>query len=267
MQFGMPTLLEAKTPEASALLCHELGLSFIELNMNLPEYQNDQLDIERLNDIAKRYNLYYTMHLDDQLNPFDLNDRVAMAYTETVLFMVEAAKRLSVPMITMHLPMGVCFTLPHKKVYLFDEYENEYLRKLADFIEKCVMVIGNENITICIENCDGFDRAPFLQKSLDLLLECPSFALTFDIGHSAAAKCDDESVIAEHLDKLRHMHMHDALGNKNHLILGEGILDITKYLALAQEQDCRVVLEVKTVNGLRKSIEWLRKGGWLDWLG
>ena len=39
MDFGMPTLIEIKSLEACAALCKELDLRFVELNMNLPEYQ------------------------------------------------------------------------------------------------------------------------------------------------------------------------------------------------------------------------------------
>ncbi len=39
MQFGMPTLIECRTLEDNLMLCRELGLSFIELNMNFPKYQ------------------------------------------------------------------------------------------------------------------------------------------------------------------------------------------------------------------------------------
>ena len=41
MQFGMPTLIENHTLEENAALCETLGLRFIELNMNFPEYQVD----------------------------------------------------------------------------------------------------------------------------------------------------------------------------------------------------------------------------------
>ena len=43
MQYGMPTLIENHTLEENAALCEELGLKFIELNMNFPEYQIDRL--------------------------------------------------------------------------------------------------------------------------------------------------------------------------------------------------------------------------------
>ena len=55
MQFGMPTLIEIKSLEACAALCRELGLAFVELNMNLPEYQADKLD-----DIKLRVPYYAT---------------------------------------------------------------------------------------------------------------------------------------------------------------------------------------------------------------
>ena len=44
MQFGMPTLIENHTLEENAALCETLGLRFIELNMNFPEYQADRLE-------------------------------------------------------------------------------------------------------------------------------------------------------------------------------------------------------------------------------
>ena len=44
MQFGMPTLIENKTLGDNVELCRELGLQFIELNMNFPEYQIDKLE-------------------------------------------------------------------------------------------------------------------------------------------------------------------------------------------------------------------------------
>lgn len=44
IQFGMPTLVENRTLEENVTLCSSLGLKFIELNMNFPEYQIEQLE-------------------------------------------------------------------------------------------------------------------------------------------------------------------------------------------------------------------------------
>ena len=55
MQFGMPTLIENRTLQDNIDLCKNLGLQFIELNMNFPEYQVDKLEyIEALVKIAEK---------------------------------------------------------------------------------------------------------------------------------------------------------------------------------------------------------------------
>jgi len=261
MQFGMPTLIEIKSLDECAALCLSFGLSFIEINMNLPEFQ--VLETARFDEIAQKHGVYYTIHLDENLNPCDFNERVAAAYIETVLRTIGMAKCLHIPVLNMHVNPGVYFTLPDRKVFLYDEYEAEYLRKTAEFRNACAEAVGGADIKICIENCGGYARFPFIRKGIALLLESPVFALTFDTGHNAAAEYGDEPTIMEYTDRLRHMHLHDARGRSNHLMLGEGGVDLTKYLKLAEAYDCRVVIEVKTIEGLKRSVEWLRRRGYL----
>ena len=45
MDLGMPALLELDGAEPCAFLCRELGLQFIELNLNLPAYQPGDADV------------------------------------------------------------------------------------------------------------------------------------------------------------------------------------------------------------------------------
>lgn len=58
LTFGMPTLIEFDTLEQNAQLCSELGLDFIEINMNLPQYQTHNLDSQVLLDLQKRYDIF-----------------------------------------------------------------------------------------------------------------------------------------------------------------------------------------------------------------
>lgn len=44
LEFGMPTLIENRTLDDNIALCKDFGLSFVELNMNFPEYQIDQIE-------------------------------------------------------------------------------------------------------------------------------------------------------------------------------------------------------------------------------
>ncbi len=254
--YGMPTLIETTTLEECAKLCAELGLDFIELNMNMPQYQLDKIDVDYFKSIADRYGIYYTIHLDENLNISDFNSYVAEAYTKTVADTIEIAKQLGVRVINMHMARGVYFTLPDRKVYLFSEYEEQYLKSIVAFRNMCENIIGDAAIKICIENCDGYED--FQKEAVELLLESNVFALTFDVGHNYGIGGTDEEFIVKHEDRLQHIHLHDAKSRKNHLALGTGKMDIEKYINLANEHNCRVVLETKTVDGLKQSVEWLK---------
>ncbi len=257
LHYGMPTLIEASTLEECAKLCVELGLDFIELNMNMPQYQLDKIDVEFFKSIANKYSVFYTVHLDENLNVSDFNSYVAQAYTKTVADTIEIAKQLGVRVINMHMAKGVYFTLPDRKVYLFSEYKEQYLKSIVTFRNMCENAIGDADIKICIENCDGYED--FQKEAIEQLLESRAFALTFDVGHNHGIGGTDEDFIMKHKDRLHHIHLHDAKGKKNHLALGTGEMNIEKYISLTNERNCRVVLETKTIGGLKQSVEWLTK--------
>ncbi len=254
--YGMPTLIETSTLEECANLCAELGLDFIELNMNLPQYQLDKFDVEYFKSIVDKYGVYYTIHLDENLNISDFNPYVAEAYQKTVVDTIEISKQLDIKVLNMHMAKGVYFTLPDRKVLLFSEYKEQYLKSIINFRDMCESAIGDADIKICIENCDGYED--FQKEAIELLLESNVFALTFDVGHNHGIGGTDEEFITKHKDRLSHIHLHDAEGRKNHLALGTGEMDIEKYLNLAKEQNCRVVLETKTIDGLKQSVEWMK---------
>lgn len=256
MDFGMPTLIETSSIEDCAALCRRLGLRFVELNMNLPQYDAMLSEPAALADVTESYGIYFTIHLDENLNISDFNSRVAAAYLETVLHAVRAAKALGAPVLNMHLSRGVYFTLPDRRAYLFDEYRERYLDAQKAFRDAATAAIGNSGVRLCVENSDGYTG--FQLEALDILLESPAFALTFDIGHNLTCGGADESHIMHRADRLCHMHLHDTVGKSCHLPLGEGALDLSKYLKIAKENGCRVVLETKTINGLARSVEWLR---------
>ena len=271
MQFGMPTLIENGTLEENITLCSELGLNFIELNMNFPEYQIDRL--ERTDDLvclADRTGIYFTIHLDENLNIADFNPLVANAYQETVRRSVLAAKKLIVlrdkygdssqPMIlNMHMNHGIHITLPDRKVQMYERNFDTYMRSFAMFRDRCEDWIGDSDIKIAIENTDGFRE--YEKAAVEYLLESPKFGLTWDIGHSKAVREKDVPFILEHQDRLIHFHIHDGseIPPKNHLALGDGEIDLKERLDLAWKRNARCVLETKTVEALRQSVKWLHE--------
>lgn len=254
--YGMPTLIECDSLDKTIKLCKELKLEFIEINMNLPQYQKDTIDTSMIENCIKNDNIFFTIHLDENLRICDFNSDVAKAYIDTVLFTIDIAKKLNIPILNMHMDKGVHFTLPNKKIYLFEKYKEIYLDKLIKFRNLCEEKIGKSNIKICIENCDGY--TDFQKEAICILLRSHVFALTFDIGHDYCIGNKDSIFIEPHINKLKHMHIHDATSNKNHLPLGKGEIDIKEKINLAIKNNCTCVLETKTIEGLKESVQYLR---------
>ncbi len=256
LSFGMPTLIENKDPDESAALCRELGLDFIELNMNLPCYQTEQLcDTSRFLELAERNDIYFTIHLDENLNVCDFNRAVAKAYQETVKRTIGIAREIHAPVLNMHMNHGVHFTLPDRKVQLFEQYKDNYMEDIRTFREMCEEVTGDSGIKICIENTDGFRN--YEQEAIGYLLESKVFGLTWDIGHSHSVENVDEAFIMAHEKELSHFHIHDAAGSRDHMTLGTGEINLLQRLEIAKRYGCRCVVETKTVEALRESVRWL----------
>lgn len=255
MRFGMPTLIETPKIEDCIKLCKKLDLEFIEINNNFPWYQLDAIDPDYYNELSRQYHIFFTFHLEEELNVCGYNREVTQAYRNTVRCTIDLAKRIGAPIINMHLSSGIYITLPDRKVYLFQEYKELFLEKLLDFRTMCEKEIGDSDIKICVENAGGFPN--FAIEGIELLLESKVFGLTFDLGHDHSIGGEDEPFIRMHKDRLLHMHIHDAIGKSNHLAIGDGEIDLKDKLALAKECDCRCVLETKTIEGLTRSVERL----------
>lgn len=271
MQFGMPTLIENRTLAENIALCQRLGLRFIELNMNFPEYQLDQLERGEVLDAADAAGIYYTIHLDENLNVADFNPLVSAAYLETVRRTIEAAKKLlclrdrygdpSQPLVlNMHMNHGIYITLPDRKVQMYERDFGTYMKSFATFRSRCEDWIGGADIIVTIENTDTFRN--YEQKAVEYLLQSPRFSLTWDIGHSKATGERDVPFFMSHQSKLVHFHIHDGteVPPRNHLALGDGEIDLRERLRFAESRNGRCVLETKTIAALERSVAWLRQG-------
>ena len=266
--FGMPTLVENETLDANIRLCRSLGLCFIELNMNFPEYQLNRLeDSAPLIRAAQDAGIFYTVHLDENLNPADFNPLIAQAYLETVRRTIMAAKKLlplveryaDGPMIlNMHMHHGVHITLPDRKVQLYERDRSRYMADCRRFRDLCHEWIGGAPVVISVENTDGFRT--YEKNAVEMFLESPCFGLTWDIGHSAASGEKDLPFITAHESRLVHFHIHDGTAHppRDHLAAGDGEIDLPARLKTAVSHHCRCVLETKTSQALKKTVEWLR---------
>lgn len=260
MKFGMPTLVECNDIAECAAVAKRTSLDFIEINTSFPQYLPENMDVGELRRIAKENNIFYTIHADEQLNPFDFNPVVSRCYFEVMKDIIRFAKALEIPVINMHLQKGVYVTLPGRVILLTDVYREQYLERVGEFIAMCEAEIGDSALKVAIENVDSNPFTSSQLEAMELFMKSPVFALTLDVGHEVCLGGKDSHVFAKYPDKLCHLHLHDSDGKKPHLALGDGNLDIEEKISqLKRGETC--LIEVKTIEGLEKSVKYLAERG------
>ena len=257
MKFGMPALVECKDISECAAVAYENGLDFVEINMSFPQYIPKNSDPELYGKLSREYGIFYTIHADEQLNPFDFNPDVSRAYFGVMAECIDFAKAIGAPVINLHLLKGVYVTLPEKVILLTDVYKNEYFARVKEFICMCEERIGDANLKIAIENVDSNPFTESQISALEYFMKSPVFALTLDVGHDDCMGGKDRHVFEKYPDKLYHMHLHDSDGKHPHLPLGSGKIDIKSKLAL-MKPDSTCLVEVKTIAGLSESVKYLK---------
>ncbi len=153
--------------------------------------------------------------------------------------------------------------MPDGKVALYEVYKSSIFKSWLIFVTSVTAAIGEANIVFSWKTAAITGGAGLCGKAWICCSKarCSPCALT--LVHNAAADYTDEQAIMERANRLCHMHIHDARGHVNHLPLGEGDVDLLKYLDLAKSHDCRAVLEVKTAAGLRSAVDWLTERGFI----
>lgn len=248
----MPTLIELKNFKEQAKLAKALNLDFIEINMTLPEYFS--MDVNEVKAVKTNYNLELSMHLSETLDPFDLDPIIRQARLEQLKTQIKLGQAIGVFRYSMHLSLGVYFKLPNEKVYLYETYQEKYLKHVEEFIA----IVESYDIQMCIENT-GIHQTPFIQAVTEILLKSPHFKLTYDIGHDITNGNVDREFYHRHDNKIVHYHIHDGNDKTNHLKLYDGEFDIDGVVKKAYEKHADMVIEVKTKEGLMTSIKELKE--------
>ena len=258
MKYGMPALVECKDITECASVAKQNGLDFVEINMSFPQYIPQNSDAKLYHKLARECGIFYTIHADEQLNPFDFNPAVSECYFKAMADCIDFAKKISAPVINMHLLKGVYVTLPEKVILLTDVYKDAYIERVKSFIAMCEDKIGDAPLKIAIENVDSNPFTESQEIALEYFMKSSAFGLTLDVGHDDCLDGKDRHIFEKYPEKLIHMHLHDSDGKHPHLPLGEGRLDIKSKLAMLKE-DSTCLIEVKTIKGLTKSVKYLKE--------
>lgn len=257
-KIGMPTLLELTSLDATVEFCKRSGLGLIELNMTRPEFLPSSLPSGQLMRVAERDRIEFTLHLAEEVDLASFHDDVREAWIRNTVDTLKWAKDGGIVLATMHMAGGVHYTLPNSRVWLHAEYMDTYLTRMRDALGRVHSEMPAD-LCLCVENCGDF-ALPFIRRVLDE----NELSITWDIGHDAASGFSDTPYIREHVDRVRHMHLHDVRDGRSHQSLCTGSVAIDEALGFARERQIRVIIEVKTVESLRESIGQLRERGSLQ---
>ena len=259
-RIGMPSLIELDTFEDTLELCRELKLDFIELNMNLPSNFIENLPSKKLLDAKKKHNVSFTMHMPDDADMGVFFEPVRQGYIQLALDTVDWAAKSEVELLNFHIIEGAKMTLPDRKVYIYDQYSNIFVNKFVDSFKHVGAAGHKAGVKVNVENSGNFGNS-FAQEALDQVLQIPGMGITWDIGHDSANKYVDHEYLMKVKNNISHMHFHDTLGSKDHLVPYTGELDLLDRITFAKENDITVVVEVKTIAALKESIYVMRERG------
>lgn len=260
MKLGMPTLIELDSLQDNITLCTDLGLDFIELNMNMPAFQPEKLDCNYLKEVQTKYNIYFTFHLPEDLDVGHFSSRIRKAHLKLIEDTIYIAAHVQSPIINMHMNSGIYFTLPAKKVELYDKYYEEYVKNMIDSANRINIMLEKTTLKLAIENTGIYNRE-FVVRAVNVFLKYDWSILTWDVGHDYSSDKQDEWFMIKNINKVKHMHIHDAIGKKNHLELYTGGVNLEYFINHAIENKCSCVIETKTVEALQNSVKRLRVKG------
>jgi len=258
MKLGMSTLVEFDTLEENMKFCKENGLEFVELNMDLPYCFPDRID---WNEINKYRDIELTVHLSETLEVGDINDEVRKRHIEIIKNQILIFKeKRNIRKYNLHLNKGVYFTLPDKKLYIYEKYKNDYLKAIEKSFKELSEFAVKESINIFFENVSITNN---ILEAFEKVINYPNLYYTLDIGHNHKYGGEAEKLFMKEPYKIKHMHIHDFDEKTDHSELGKGEIKIIDYLEFCKENNIYAVIEVKREKELKASIKYLKENKYI----
>lgn len=255
MNLGMPTLVEFSSIEENIDLCNKLDLDFIELNIDLPYCMpNNNVNWK---EIKKNSNIDFTVHLSEKLEVGEIYEDARKKQIEIIKNAINYYnKEANIKKYNMHLDRGVYFNLPDGKIYIFEKYKEKYEIAIDKSFAELSEFATENNIEIYFENTSITN---YIAKSFEKLKKYNNLYYTLDVGHSAKDNYAADKLFMKTPNMIKHMHIHDFNGEKNHKELGIGVIDVKKYLKFCEQNNIYSVIEVKRKQELINSIDYIRK--------
>lgn len=254
MKLGMSALVEFNSIEENIELCKKIGLDFIELNMDLPYCFPERINWKIVNETRE---IDLTVHLSETLEVGDINEYSRKLQIELIKQQILIFKeKANIRKYNLHLNRGVYFTLPDKKLYIYEKYEKDYFKAINNSFKELSDFAVKESVSIFFENVK---TTPIILEAFKEVSKYPNLYYTLDAGHNIKYGGDAERLFMMEPSKIKHMHIHDFNGKTDHSELGTGILNVENYLEFCRKNDIYAVIEVKREEELIKSVNYVKE--------
>ena len=245
----MPILVEFHSFSENIDLCKKLNLDFIELNLDIPYCFIDKLDTNSLK------NNNFTIHLSEKFDVGELNNSLRNFYLNEIEKIISFGTKYNIFKYNLHLDPGIHFSLPDKKIFIYEEYIDDYLRAYEDSCNILSKIANKYNATILFENVKV---ESYTLKVIDIIAKYDNLFFTLDLGHNIRYGNLAKEKFMQYSDKIKHIHLHDFNGSKDHQELFTGLLNVKEELNFCKQHNLDVLIEVKRKEELINSVNKLR---------
>ena len=96
-------------------------------------------------------------------------------------------------------------------------------------------------------------------KAIEIISNYNNLFFTLDLGHNIRYGNIAKEMFLKYDDRIKHIHLHDFNGSKDHQELFTGILNIKEELDFCKSKNIDVLIEVKRKEELVNSVNKLHK--------
>jgi len=253
LRLGMPTLMECKTVRENLEIARDLNMDFLELNINMLYCTPTEEFRHELLALKKEFKIDFTMHYYDTLD-ISSNSKHYRNYLYTDFSEIGKYLEGIVEKIVLHLEPGAYMTIHSEKHYVYSADET-YVARTVNTIKTIREILHTFGIKVVLENVPIHPFMEELYKELNNY----GFMFCYDIGHDVIYH--DylyQSFLKKYKLFVSHMHMHNVYNKKDHQELTKGELFIPNYIEYAISNNVDVVIEVKDLENLKKSVAYIQ---------
>lgn len=256
MKFGLPIFIDIKTLDEHVEICRESGLSFIEIDMDIYQFNMDKID-SLFENINKVNDIYFNISLPVSYDFGSFESGLRGLYRDNLNAIIEKSEKNRVHSINYTINPGIGYSFFEDQVYLYDKHFKDFKENTLESLSKVIESCDSKGIDFLIKN-NGFWYRNYMRKIINYLLGFKRVGLTWDIVNDAASDYKEKIFIMENLHRIKSLYISDYLNDHRNQPLFSGNIDLSSYFSIAKRINADVLIDVKTLNEFKNSLKLLR---------